>query len=495
MKYKYASDHTDIVFQNGRPADKAIQISGKEVEEVGFDKIRKQQAGLHELKIVLLDGLCVDQPVASKTLQNALPEIREVCPKIMELDLSRNLLTEWKSIAAICEQLLNIKSLRLDGNRIKSMESDQHERPYFKRVFEKITILSLEENLLTWEQAVEAFTMLPALESLTLSKNLFGTLTKGPVLDEAHSITTLILESNEFTALSDLTPLTSLPNLKKLLLKMNNISTLTAPDSTEPAPIFPASLEDLDLSHNAISSWTLVNELATTFPGLTSLRIARNPLYANLQAPDGRNLTPNDGYLLTTARLPKLKFLNYSSISPKDALNASSYYLSLIAMELAFAPEEESENIKRSHPRWEELCEEYGEPAIKRSSLNVNPKSLAAQVLTLHVQGEGVKQEAHHIFEMPKSLSTYAVLGLLGKHYGLSPMKIRITWETNEWDVINTAKTDGENGLWDSEDEEEAEDKAAKSMGRKREVELYAGTKSIGDWIGGHEAHVRIASR
>ncbi|KAE9964639.1 hypothetical protein EG328_010291 [Venturia inaequalis] len=493
LRFKYASHHTDIVFQNGRPADRAIQISGKEVEEVGFDKIRKQQAGLHELKIVLLDGLCVDQRIATNTLDHALPEIREVCPKIVELDLSRNLLAQWDPIAAVCHQLLHLKSLRLDGNRIKSVESDQPERPFFKHVFKSITILSLAENLLTWEQAVQAFTMFPALESLTLSKNPFGTLTKEPSLVEAHCITSLTLESNHFTALSDLMPLTTLPNLKQLLLKMNNISTLTAPDTTEPVPIFPASLNDLDLSHNSISSWGLVNDLAITFPGLTSLRIARNPLYANLRAADGRILTPNDGYLLTTARLPKLKSLNYSSISPKDALNASTYYLSLIAMELAFASEEEAENIKESHPRWEELCEEYGEPHIKRSSSNVNPRSLAAQLLTLHVQVD--KQEANHAFELPKSLSTYAVLGLLAKHYGLSPMKMGLIWQTNEWEFTSSMKTDGEDRLWDSEEEEETEDKAAKTIGNKREVELYAGTKSLGDWIEGHEAHVRITSR
>lgn len=493
LRYKYASNHTDIVFQNGHPSDKAIQISGKEVEEVGFDKIRKQQAGLAELKIVLLDGLCVDQQIASETFQNALPEIRQVCPRVVELDLSRNLLAQWEPVAAICEQLLNLKSLRLDGNRIKSVESDQIVRPFFKEIFKNITILSLEENLLTWEQAVKAFTMFPALESLILSKNLFETLAKEPSLDEAHCITSLTLESNGFTALSDLTPLTSLPNLKRLLLKMNNIATLTAPDAAESGPIFPASLNDLDLSHNSISSWGLVNDLAATFPGLTSLRIARNPLYTNLQAPDGRSLTPNDGYLLTTARLPKLKSLNYSAISPKDALNASSYYLSLIAMELAFASEEESESIKKSHPRWEGLCEEYGEPHIKRSNSNVNPRSLDAQLLTMHVQAG--KQEANHTFEIPKTSSTYTVFGLLGKHFGLSPMSTKLTWRTDDWEFANTVNFDIEDGLWDSEDEEEAENQAAKSTGRMREIEIYAGTKSIGDWIEDHEAFVCITSR
>jgi hypothetical protein len=495
------------VFQNGRPADKAIQISGKEVEEVGFEKIRKQLAELHELKIVLLDGLCVDQPldleaegarIESNILQNALPEIRKVCPKIVELDLSRNLFANWNPIVSICEQLQNLRSLRLDGNRIRTVDFNQQEKAFFKYVFGKITTLSLEENLLTWKQAVEILALFPTLETLTLSKNYFRALTHRPSLNEAHLITTLILESNNFTSISDLAALTQLPKLKRLVLKKNSISMLAPATSTESAPIFSSSVNDVDLSHNAISNWSLINALSTTFPGLTSLRIAHNPLFATLQAPDGRTLTPDDGYLLTIARLPTLKSLNYSSISPKDALNAASYYLSLIAMELSFAPEVEAEAIMKSHPRWEELCEEYGEPTIKRSSSNINPRSLAAQLLRLKVQlssqaleksSKGGKIQTHHIFEIPKSLSIYAVLGLLGKHFGLPPMESKIIWEANDWDV-SAAKADADDGLWDSEEEDEEGD--VKSMGKRREVELVAGTRDIGTWIEGSEANARI---
>ena len=80
LKAKYASDPVQdptvhIVFAT-KPGDNAlkrdplarinqpIRISGKEVEEVGFDKIRKQLAQLSELKIVILDGLCMERSVA-----------------------------------------------------------------------------------------------------------------------------------------------------------------------------------------------------------------------------------------------------------------------------------------------------------------------------------------------------------------------------------------------------------------------------------------------
>lgn len=83
-------------------------ISGKKVaEEVGFDKIRAQLAQLHELKIVLVDGLqvnCAERPDR---------RIRDVCPKIAELDLSRNLFESCIEIIHICGELSNLRTLKL----------------------------------------------------------------------------------------------------------------------------------------------------------------------------------------------------------------------------------------------------------------------------------------------------------------------------------------------------------------------------------------------
>jgi hypothetical protein len=80
---------------------------GKVAEEVGFDKIRKQLAQLHELKIVLVDGLRINHAeMPDKT-------IRKVCPKILELDLSRNLFESFYDVVYICGELDNLRSLRL----------------------------------------------------------------------------------------------------------------------------------------------------------------------------------------------------------------------------------------------------------------------------------------------------------------------------------------------------------------------------------------------
>jgi len=82
-------------------------ISGKVVEEVGFDKIRRQLAQLQELKIVIVDGACIN------TVETTSLRIRDVCPKIVELDLSRNLFERFEDVVKICGELDGLRSLRI----------------------------------------------------------------------------------------------------------------------------------------------------------------------------------------------------------------------------------------------------------------------------------------------------------------------------------------------------------------------------------------------
>jgi tubulin-specific chaperone E len=99
-------------------SDDQIEISGKIVEEVGFEKIRELLADLHELRIVLLDGLCIGgllatQSSSTEEQEREISKIQETCPNIRELDLSLNLFEDWQDIAMICSALKNLQSLKL----------------------------------------------------------------------------------------------------------------------------------------------------------------------------------------------------------------------------------------------------------------------------------------------------------------------------------------------------------------------------------------------
>ena len=101
------------------PAQHFIEIGGKTVQEVGFEKIRRQLAVLHELQIVILDGLRIAgieaRPcLASEELQlQEWQRIRDQQLKIVELDLSRNLLEKWADVMGICSTLKSLETLKL----------------------------------------------------------------------------------------------------------------------------------------------------------------------------------------------------------------------------------------------------------------------------------------------------------------------------------------------------------------------------------------------
>jgi hypothetical protein len=112
---KYVSE---LEMMQQASAHATIEISGKIVEEVGFEKIRRLLAQLHELRIVLLDGMrmkgvLADQNASAAERQLELQRIREICPKITELDMSRNLLQGWKEVTDICLQLGELRVLKL----------------------------------------------------------------------------------------------------------------------------------------------------------------------------------------------------------------------------------------------------------------------------------------------------------------------------------------------------------------------------------------------
>ncbi|KAH8731181.1 tubulin-specific chaperone E [Phaeosphaeriaceae sp. PMI808] len=499
VKSKYASetlspDYEDpdvnIVFVV-KPKDpllrlnQPIRFSGKVAEEVGFDKIRKQLAQLEELRIVILDGLRMWRPDVRGLgwLEGkGGSDVKETCPKAIELDMSRNLFEEWREVVSICEQLEKVSNLRVDGNRFRDTSLTDEEKERCLSIFANINTLKLEENLLPWEDIARITHMFPNLSIFGAASNLYTTLTPHTL---NTTITELSLEDNLISSLTAIESLTTLPNLKKLILKENKISEINNPGSS--LPVFSSTLVEVDLSFNEVATWNFIENLAKTFPGLTSLRVSQNPLYESLQAPDGRTLTADDGYMLTLARLGNITTLNYSPINPKERLNAESYYLSMIVKQVQFAPENLQEQILQSHPRYKWLCGEYGEPDLRRSVNAVNPNSLAARLLRIQFYLATDKSKRYES-EVPKSCTAYTVLGMVGRHFDIKPMMCKLIWESGDWmPAQGNAEKPDEDG-WVSEDSE-AEAQIDRVM---QEVEIVPGSRSIGTWIDGSEATVRV---
>lgn len=105
LNAKYAAEALGA--DDGRAVSQIV-ISGKVAQEIGFDKIRGQLARVKELKIVILDGMRVASSVGDDE-----GSIRETCPKIMQLDLSRNLLESLAPVIEVCRELEALRRLSI----------------------------------------------------------------------------------------------------------------------------------------------------------------------------------------------------------------------------------------------------------------------------------------------------------------------------------------------------------------------------------------------
>jgi len=311
------------------------------------------------------------------------------------------------------------------------------------------------------------------------------------------SLTSITLEDNNFSSLEDVQHLRECcPQLRILNLKNNQISRTFKDTQRKNSFKLPESIIDLDLAYNNITSWDIINELSMILPGLKHLRIAHNPLFSSLRSADNKPLTSADGYMLTIARLPQLETLNYSKITDKERLNSESYYLSQIGKELSLSPKEKEKDILSSHPRWTQLCEEYGEPKVERQAESkIDPNSLAARLLEISVYSPTAAGNANLpdeqsplIVEIPKSCSIYKVHGIIGRRLGVEPLQLRLILETGEKDRVDMATWNGVEE-WDS-DEEDAEEVGEEW--KEREEELVAGTRPLGTFVDGSKARIRV---
>ena len=429
------------------------------------------------------------------------------------------------------------------GNRFADLDKDEKLRDS-EPVFRGVKELSLEECLLSWPEACQIATKFSSLAVLNVGTNQLSSLPAASFGSLATTLTTLNLEYNDFTSLAALAPLAALRALRHLHLKGNNIETITdAEDEGAAAPVFSESVQYVDLSYNKVATWSFVDGLPSVFPGLSALRFAHNPVYdspepefaASTSTGTSQNQSQGQGqsdeaYMITAARVPQLKTLNFVTVSASDRANAEMFYLSRIAKQLAAVPEAAEALVLAKHPRYAALCEVYGEPDVVRRQ-EADPNFLEARLVTVlfsHVPRSGADQGEDQgqaqdrpsrrnsladrktrtvTRRIPKSCDMYAVKGIAGRLFGLPPLGLRLVWETGEWDPV--AGFDDEVG--DSSDEEEAEagrerdgagaapagEGGGKRAGGwvKREVELRDGPRQLGFCVDGLEARIRVEAR
>jgi tubulin-specific chaperone E len=419
------------------------------------------------------------------------------------------------------------------GNRYQESLVAEIDPNSAREAFASVREIALDETLLGWESICHISNCFESMAILHASTNQLSRLPPLAATTLTETLTTLYLEYNDFTALSDIACLGQLTSLKNMHLKGNNISAITT-DTVQGAPVFSKTLTHLDISYNKVSNWAFVDALPDSFPGLHSLRLAHNPVYedpgfekSSITAAAAGSAGPKttvteEAYMITVARLACLQTLNFSSVTPADRINAEMFYLSRIGRQLASVPEspEAEAAVTSQHRRYRELCELYDEPVVVRRKV-VNPAFLEARLVNVAFRfcpsdrdgatESGVEAVERHA-QIPKAFDIYAVKGIAGRLFGHEPLKLRLIWETGEWDPVA-----GLDDAGDSSDEDEYEDAAGgrqalddacaaqghahrqpdSKTGRwiKREEELRDSPRQFGFCVDGLDVSIRVEPR
>ncbi|KAL8998016.1 MAG: hypothetical protein Q9169_002856 [Polycauliona sp. 2 TL-2023] len=476
LKEKYGSENAS---KTEAEKSSSIVISGKTVDEVGFDVISKKQSVWSDLTVVSLDALRIDN-LYDKVLnleQEQQQEESQVLSsglKWQELDLSRNLFAEWDDVTAICAHLEELRILKLNGNRFTISHPNQVQSAY---TFKNLAELSLANCALEWDNIRTLCThqRFPVLETLSLAFNPLSS-SPSPFLKlHLPNLKTLDLTSCNLATLQTLSSLTHLPALSTFTLRSNPLTTLT----TRPPLIFP-QIKTLDLASTKLSAFSSLNPILTTFPILSSLKTSQTPLTAS--HPSSR--------LITIARLPGLTILNNTPIPPHERQNAELYYLNTITpLILAAKTKKDEKEVAEEHPQWAHLCEKYGEPESIAQKRNAHtstsdtipstidnsdehtqkamypPLSLGANLINFtfiyhtptppppprlstsdYQQCAGApppdqrqqeqEQQKQYTRSLPKQMDIYRLKAFVGRLFSIPSMELKLVLETDEWDPV-----------------------------------------------------------
>lgn len=338
------------------------------VHLLGKDKIQNKFSHFEELTSASLAYLGVS---------SAGPpcEISSVVPNLKELDLTGNLFSKWKDVAAICQELPALVGLNLTNNR---MGQDLTCLP----ILSNIRVLVLNYTGLKWTQVEVLNDRLPSIEELHLMGNEISevTLTSSKFVQGFSSLRVLNLEENQISEWDEIVRLSELTSLEQLHLNRNNLSRVFYPtyDSTKVSfnnETFQ-NLRCLLLGDNNISDVESVDSL-NSFPRLTDVRLSGNPV-----ADPGRGGIPR---FVLIARLSKVETLNGSEVKPREQKESEIRYVRLVMSKL----HDNQEDIRRCHPRFNELKSLHGIEDERPSNGAAGPQKMGSGLLTVTLKCVG----------------------------------------------------------------------------------------------------------
>ncbi|KAL0351263.1 UNVERIFIED_CONTAM: Tubulin-folding cofactor E [Sesamum calycinum] len=208
------------------------------------------------------------------------------------------------------------------------------------------------------------------------------------VVQGFNSLRLLNLENNCISAWDEIVKLSQLPSLEQLFLNDNNLNHVWYPDCgqlDEPDNGYEShkktfrpfkTLRSLSLGGNNIEDLESVDSL-NSFPHLMDIRLSDNPV-ADL----AKGGVPRFVFI---ARLAKVEVLNGSEVDPRERKESEIRYVRLVMSKFHSPPEE----IRRLHPRFDELKKIHGIEDERPSTVTSGPQKMASGLISISLKCVG----------------------------------------------------------------------------------------------------------
>ncbi|XP_063216134.1 tubulin-specific chaperone E isoform X2 [Bacillus rossius redtenbacheri] len=341
------------------------EIKARFIEMVGFDKVNKQQSHFEDLKIVSVCKMMVNGAGPPGHLQR-------MCPNVRELDLSKNLLNTWESVAEIAVQLEFLENLTISDNILMVPHNPKALQDHFK----SLKYIIAAKMSYDWFQILQCAIMWQKLELLKVPRNSISKL-EAPPPGVFSNLRALDLSGNLIENWEEINKLGTISSLQQLNVSAVGISMIQFPGEKK-TDLFP-SLSLLNICDNNIDKWESISEL-NKLKSIEDLRIRNNPVL------DLESLETTRQFII--ARIANLKMLNGMKVC-EERRGAEYDYLKKFALEwisldgLPSAPDKDSQiqQFLCAHPRFPELITKHGLPEL--SELKKMPMTLAENVINI----------------------------------------------------------------------------------------------------------------
>ncbi|KAK7412798.1 hypothetical protein VNO78_04433 [Psophocarpus tetragonolobus] len=378
------------------------------VQLLGKDKIQDKLSRFEELTRASLAYMGISSPGIPAHINNTVPNI-------IELDLTGNLLSEWKDVGTICEQLPAMTTINLSNNLMSPYKS---ELPLLKN----IQVVVLNNTGVDWEQVELLRQSLTTIEELHIMGNNISRILSGSssMVQGFDYLRLLNLEDNRVDDWDEIMKLSQLRSLEKLYLNRNCLNSLFYPDNggqhdSEVTCYNPfQNLRCLLLGSNNIGDLASVDSL-NLFPNLVDVRLSDNPITDSRSGGVPR--------FVLIARLAKIQTLNGSEVTPRERKDSEIRYVRLVVSRLHASPEE----IKQ-HPRFYELKKIHGIEDERPSVGAPVPQSISSGLLsiTLNCVGASMGEKPSLTKKLPATTTVGKLKFLCESFFKLKSMKLKL---------------------------------------------------------------------